>query len=182
MQTKKGQKVELIAAAESDSHLNCVHLDVEGACLVATNGHMLVKVPVLVDDQDTTGPVEISALKEARRLSRDETVTIGVSGEHILASGVTYPRKDRGDFPPYEKVIPDFDVRTTITVVFDAFNLLEICKALGGAKRSKNYPNSGIVRMTIIVDSDGKPDLDPIKIDRVEAGAEGLGVLMPVRL
>lgn len=177
MRTEKAQKVELIVSQDGTrAHMCCARLDVEDKCLVATNGHALVKIPVSIDDGDTTGPVEVSALKAARKLSKGGApVTIASGTSLVLADGTRMLRPDRGQFPSYKHVIPANAGCETVEFTLSAHLLWELCQALGGSKGAAD------VKLTVVVPSAGAEMLDPI-IVRGGDDPEALGVIMPCRL
>ena len=59
------------------------HLDVENKCLVATDGHKLIRIPVEVSPADTSGPVPLDAIKDARK-RKLESAEIVCNGDATL--------------------------------------------------------------------------------------------------
>lgn len=180
MKIDRDAKIELAASGdETREHLCHPYLDVENKCLVATNGHLLVKHIVEIDDGDMTGSITASALRAARKLTKKvEKLTI-LAGEVLtLSDGSTLPRPDDAalSFPPYEKVIPDYSNRETVTIGLNAKYLLDICKALGGGAGNVT------VSLTFPPAAEGQDMLDPIKVELVVASKpDGVAVLMPAR-
>jgi hypothetical protein len=199
---------EIERAASKDltrQHLCHCYLDVEKKRLVATDGHMLVSVPVTDLDkspgpcpQDESGFVPTDVIKQARKLTPKtfggDTI-VSANGEHVFIGGATAPRPSQKDchFPPYEQVIPDYREGTpgTVTVALDAKLLLELAKAIG-----KGGGGAALVKLTFPIPGYVEPEdsaellwskataervatadmLDPFVVE----GADGaLGILMP---
>lgn len=78
------------------------------ACMVSTDNHALVRLPVQVDHRDVPGPVSSEALEMARRLARSQRLAeacIECRAETlVLSDGTTLPR------PACEKRIPLNDI------------------------------------------------------------------------
>ena len=175
MRIDKQSKVELVASTdESRDHLLHPYLDVEAKVLVATDGRRLVKHPVLLDDGDESAFVSVDAMKAARKLApKDGDLDISVGVDTLrLINGTTLPTpKSDYPFPPYERVIPNYSTRTTVTVRLDAKMLLSLCHAMGDGK------DGTTVKLTFPqVEGDM---LDPIVVEY--AGSEAVGILMPSR-
>lgn len=178
MKIDRDAKIELLISSDAARpHLNNAYLDVENKCLVATDGHRLIKYAVEIDEGDTTGFVSATALKAARKLTpKDHQLIIRASKVLVLSDGTVFPRPDEsaGAFVPYERVIPDYSKREVVKVGLNAQFLYEICQALGGSKKCAN------VSLTFPHIPGGKIMLDPI---RVEFGVQdGVAILMPTRV
>ncbi len=178
MRLDKNSKVELIATTdETRPHLLHPWLDVEAKVLVATDGTRLIKHPVVIDDGDVSAFVSVVALKAARKLVPKKVahLEIAVGVDHLtLTNGMTMPTpKSDLSFPPYEKVIPNYSNRETVTVGLDAKLLMGLCQALGGGK------GGTAVRLTFPVKENGEVMLDPIVVEYMQSDA--IGILMPSR-
>ena len=178
MKLSKTSKVELLASTdETRPHLLHPYLDVEAQVLVATDGHRLIKHPVVIGDGDESAFVSVAAIKAARKLApKSDDIEIGVGAKTLrLIDGTVLltPSNDMS-FPPYDKVIPNYNGRTTVTVGLDAKYLLEICQALGGSTKDGTS-----VRLTFPLPDDGKDMLDPIVVEYGHSDA--VGILMPSR-
>jgi hypothetical protein len=181
MRIDKTHKIELVASTDTTRTALCaLHLNAEPdddgrGHLVATNGHMLVKLPAELCDDDTTGPIAPQALKAARKLAKgDEKLGVKANGSLVLIDGSTQPRRDVGQYPPYKQVIPSNE-RKTVTVGLNAEYLWRLCQALGGSKAA------AFVKLEIPVCEKGEEStLDPLVVRRSDS--DGLGVLMPCRL
>lgn len=178
MRLDKKCKIELVASSDSTrSHLCHPFLDVDAKVLVATDGHRLIKHPVEVDPADVSGYISADALKVARKLNRaDAQLVIRATSDALeLLDGTIMPRPtSKNSFPPYDRVIPNYDNRDTITVALDAKYLMELCQALGG-----NAKDGTAVSLTFPLPTDGDAMLDPFVVDR-SAGSEAVAILMPV--
>ena len=175
-------KLEKIAGDDDiRAYLNEPHLDVENKCLVATDGHKLVRIPVEISAGDTSGPVPIAAILDARKRKLIPAEITCNGDATVLDTGTGnplshYPRPDNGKFPQYERVMPDPDAEPVVSIGLNAKYLFELAHALttiGGRGDNKREP---IVRLDI---SD-----NPTAAVRVtmENEPERTGVIMPCRL
>ena len=178
MRLSKTSKIELIASCdETRPHLLHPYLDVDAKVLVATDGHRMVKHPVIIDDGDVSAFVSKESIKAARKLAtKVEDLEINVGAKTLrLINGMTMPTPPSDcPFPPYDKVIPNYSGRTTVTVCLDAKYLLELCRALGGSAKDHTR-----VRLTFPIPDEGKVMLDPIVVEY--GGSDAVGILMPSR-
>jgi len=182
-------KIEKIAGVNDiRAYLSDPHLDVENKCLVATDGHKLVRIPVEISADDTSGPVPIAAILDARKrklqpaeiVCREASRSNG-SGDVTLLSPDSgkplsnYERVLLGTFPEYQRVMPDSDAEPVVSLGLNAKYLLELAHALttiGGRGNSKKEP---IVRLDIF------DDTRAVRVT-VESEPERTGVIMPCRL
>jgi DNA polymerase III sliding clamp (beta) subunit (PCNA family) len=165
---------------ETRPHLTDVEFSVEDRCMVATDGHRLIRVPCQPEDGDTSGIITEAALKAARKAApkRSTEAQLGVNGCYAFPGG-TIERQPRGEqFPPWKRVIPannEVGAEGTVTIALNARYLHEIANALG----SKH----GNVMLTFKAPS--KPAdaiLDPIVIRTgSEDDDDAIALLMPVR-
>ena len=177
MRLDKAQRIELaVSTDDGREFIASAYLDTERRELAATNGHVLVVLPVTLDDGDTTGRVSVEALKAARKLAtRGAPVEVQANGALQLTNGASYPRPDTcGEFPNYREVMPDYSARKTVTFGVNASYLWQVAQAIGCTKGDAN------VMITIPVPSDDGDMLDPIKVERT--GDDSVGVVMPCRL
>ena len=174
-------KLEKIAGVNDiRAYLSDPHLDVENKCLVATDGHKLVKIPVEVSAGDTSGPVPIAAILDARK-RKLQPAQITCNGDATLFDTGPgnplsyYPRPDNGKFPDYERVMLDPEAEPVISIGLNAKYLFELAHALtttGGRGNNKKEP---IVRLDIF------DDARAVRVT-VESEPERTGVIMPCRL
>lgn len=96
-----------IASRDIRDYLNHAHLDVEKKLLIASDGNILAVVPVEVDEEDTTGPVTVDAIKAARKAAgKKADATIIANGEQrIPAAGLTMDRPDVGGYPNVDRIL-----------------------------------------------------------------------------
>lgn len=177
MRLDKKSKVELVASTDvTRPHLLHPYLDVEAKVLVATDGHRLIKHPVIIDDGDVSAFVSVASIKAARKLApKGEDLEINVGAKTLrLIDGMTMPTpKSDYPFPPYEKVIPNYNSRTTVTVGLDVGLLLGLLQAMGGTTKDAT------VSLTFPLQDGGGVMFDPIVVVRGES--EAVGILMPSR-
>lgn len=181
MLMSKKLKPELIVSKdEIRVNMTAVHLDTEIKRLIATDGHMLVSVPIETQEHDTTGPVPVEAFKRARTLATksDPEVQIQANGSIVMRDGGTMPREDVGKFPDFNQVMPSFGPYEagTMTVSFNPALLMELVKAIGIEKTCG-------IRLTFKVDSSlpTSGDLGPLLIESNDSNNKAIGVLMPMR-
>lgn len=162
------------AAADGDirAYLNHVHLNVEQKHVVATDGHILAVVPVEVDEEDTTGPISIDAIKHARKGPKKSDATIIANGEQrIPLMGMTLARPNDGTFPDYNMCLGRVS-KSGLSLSFDAGLLFELARALN-RRDSKNLG----VRLDLPSHCSGGIAVTPAD------GPEGAhGVIMPMHL
>ena len=152
------------------------HLDVENKCLVATNGHKLVRIPVEVSSADTSGPVPLDVIKDARKrkLGSAEIVCNGDATLIDSDSGLPlshYKRTDNGQFPDYERILIDDSKKPVVSVRLNAQYVLELAQALAAGGGRGKEP---VVRLDIF------DDASPVRVvSEKEPGRVGL--VMPCR-
>ena len=177
MRLSKKSKIELVVSTDTTRQFLCnLYLDTGAKVLVATDGVRMVKHPILLDDGDVSAFVSAEAIKAARKLAPkngDLEVRVGVD-TLTLTNGITMPTPKAGQpFPHYERVIPNYSTRTTVTVGLDAKLLLELCQAMGGDK------DDMVVRLTFPLMENDEVMLDAIAVANGRSGV--VGVLMPSR-
>jgi len=170
-------KLEKIASVKDvRPYLRDPHLDVENKCLVATDGHKLVKIPVEVHADDTSGPVPLDVIKDARK-RKLESAEIVCNGDATLidsGSGLPlahYERIDNGQFPDYERVLIDDSKEPVVSIRLNAQYVLELAQALAAGGGRGKEP---IVRLDIF---DGS---SPVRVVS-EQEPSRVGIVMPCR-
>jgi hypothetical protein len=174
-------KIEKIAGdRDARRYLNEPYLDVENKCLVATDGHKLVCIPVKVSPDDTSGPVPVAAIMDARKrklklaeiVCNGDAMLLPPDGGEPLAH---YERVVLGKFPDYSRVLPDPNAKPVVSVCLNAQYLLELAHALtifGGRGGNRKAP---VVRLDIF------DDARAVRVT-VESEPERTGVVMPCKL
>lgn len=189
MQYPKACKPHVCAAKDEGRYvLNAVRFEKkcsvvdDGPALVATDGKVLVVVPVTSADYDIEGPLPTDLLKQAKaRRGRDEIVVEARNGKAsaVTSKGDTL-RMDRpvtGDFPRYDKVIPKH-TSGWLRVALNPKLLLRLAQGLGSEE---------VVHMRIQI-PEGKggqllPEKGvsaPILVSPAQEGPDSIGVLMPM--
>lgn len=173
MKINKHSKVELCASSDPTravlAHAYLDATDRENPVIVSTNGQMLVRVPVEIEEGDVSGPVTEAALKAARKLGgkRDEA-HIHANGSLALDDGTILPRPVFGEgvkFPNWNQVIPEEGCRV---ISFNAQFLLDIAKAITGNGET-------VVKIRF------QDELSQIRVT-TSSNPGALGVLMPCRI
>ncbi len=175
MRMSKGHKPEAcVSRDETRPSLAQMHLDIDAKVIVATDGHMLVKIPVQIDAADHSGPVPVQALKAARTEAgrgRGE-VAMSLNGACVLPSGAQFPRGEVGPFPDYNQVIPT--ARVPLRIGFNAAMLATLAQAMG---------TDGVVLTFDLAEvSANAAYIAPILVKPNESDNGALGVLMPMRV
>jgi len=156
------------------------YLNVDDKTLVTSNGRILAVVPCEIEDGDTSGSVSVEAIKASRKMfKRQEKLSVKANSKLVVTDGVsstTLEREDKGNYPNYKQVVPNFDKQVTYKVSLNAALLLDLAQSLGDK----------IVNLELTVDKDG-PDkgqcLSAIKVTSSANGVDGAyGVIMPVRM
>ena len=162
------QKIET-AAPKNDVryHLNGAYLNVETSELVVTNGHILVKHTVEVDDGDISGIIPLEAFAYARK-TKSERITTSIDDLVATAhvNGATFPLID-GTYPDYNTVMPEAG---EVTICLDLTLLDKIRKSLF----EKTGPTSKCVVSLQITDQHSSVRIETNKDDNV-------AVIMPAR-
>ena len=174
------QKIET-AAPKNDVryHLNGAYLNVETSELVVTDGHILVKHTVEVDDGDISGIIPLEAFAYARKTKSERITTAkaapladkdGWIGDDTTGiptayvNGATFPLLN-GTYPDYTKVMPE---ATDVTIRLDLTLLDKIRRALF----EKTGPTSKCVVSLQITDKNSSV--------RIESD-DNVAVIMPCR-
>lgn len=153
--------------------LTCPWFD--GQNVAASDGKMLVVIPVTECENDIPGPIPVDALKEAFKYHKN-----GKGADYVLTlkedcvqtiTGRTFPRwgGDNNDqlkgqqFPHYQSIVEDADkLKRTVKVGFNAEQLLRAAKAAGQFKKDAGLH----VFVSLHVEKDGTVG----KVMDVEAG------------
>lgn len=156
-------KIELCTAGKKDprSYLHHVHLDAEGRRLLATDGHIAVVLPVQPDATDTSGPITLDCIKDARKQDYRMALNDAVV---TLTNGAIHARPDAPLTVKIDTVIPAADGET---IALDAELLYRLAQALVGKEQSH-------VRLYIPADSFSAIRVEPIN-------GNGYGAIMPCR-
>lgn len=125
-------KIELCCSTETyRPHLQYVHLDADRRMLEVTDGHVAVRVPVELDEGDTSGPISVEAIKDARKRKANLRAngTLGTDG------GPSWPRPEAE--PLADKLQPLFAAanRDLPDIAIDAELILAAAKAICTGKR-----------------------------------------------
>ena len=149
----------------------------QGKFLLATDGRMLVKIPVEREEGDTDGPVTIEAIAAARKLGRKlGLVVIACNDALVTPDGASFPRNAAVSYPQVEQAIPG--KRKEVKLGLNAALLKALADALGDDGKT------GVV-LAYEVGADGTPGTTPISItlNCAAGGRDGIkAVLMPMRV
>ena len=161
------QKIET-AAPKNDARymLNSVYLNVETSELVVTDGRILVKHTVEVDDGDISGIIPLEAFAYARQ-TKSERITTSIDDLVATAhvNGATFPLID-GTYPDYTKVMPEAG---EVTIRLDLTLLEKIRKSLF----ERTGQTSKCVVSLQITDQNSSV--------RIETNDDNVAVIMPCR-
>ncbi len=153
-------KPELCVSTESDRwNLSAPYYDKDSGMVVATNGHHMVVVPAEVEEGDVAQHLPAEDLARARQPDMPPPEE---------------PDRDRGRFPDWKAVKPEFEPFSPGTVTFglNAAYLLEISRAMGA------------YRDQVVLTVHAQDQLRPIFVTRSEhfGPRHPFGILMPCRL
>lgn len=166
-----------MAVAKNDirKYLNHAHLDVEKGRMIATDGKILAVVPVETDEEDTTGPVSLDAIKAARKGPKKSEATVIANGSlRVPMQGLTMDRPtDLGTFPDVDRPLNMArDGRLGPSICFDPALLADLGRAL--TRKDSDYRG---VRVYLPASGGGSMLVEPCHV-----GTDGpVGVLMPMR-
>jgi hypothetical protein len=184
----KKYKPELIVSSDPfHKALTQPHLDKEKNAVVATDGMALAYLPVTVRAEDVAGPINVEAIKTARKSTpKDQPdLSLDVNDQTIKTQdGTSFPRarpdRDGDKFPDVSQVIPTLDESRTVHVCFNAALLLRLAEAIGAIGED--------VKQKVIVLSFNPADRSAPMLVRtlrdseiVRGEKEPFGVLMPYR-
>ena len=178
------------ACAKKDSryYLLTPWLDSTGTpSLVATDGHILARLPVSQCGDDVDGMIPLDAIKATRDKSNvflkgGCSVTLTESSAEMI-SWQSFPRSNGETFPDYERIFNDHDARNDdCDILLDVALLKRLADALHDRKGSKYLG----MRLWFGKNPDGTIDgsksvyMEPrTTADTESAGRRG--VLMPLR-
>lgn len=147
------------------------YLDVDAKVLVATDSFMLAVVPVEVEEGDTSGPVPVQAITEARRRStKDNPQGIALNGRAEVDSGeVSFKRPTLGQqqFPAWAKIADENRGTPIAEFGVSPFLLARLAEAIGVGKNEA-------VKISVY------GPLTALGVETMDK--KGRGILMPVRL
>lgn len=136
--------------------------------LEATNGRVIVRVPVQKLDTDKPGSIPAKALRYARANSEGKEVEIFPSGESVsTADGTVFKAHQGGEFPKTKEVFPTFTEENSVHFTVDAGMLLKALEAMGAINRPITFRISG--------------SLEPIGLSAEIDSDKAVATLMPMR-
>ena len=163
------QKIET-AAPKNDAryYLHGAYLNIETSELVVTDGHILVKHTVEVDDDDISGIIPLEAFAYARKMKAERITTarapvLGAPTAYVI--GASFPLID-GTYPDYTKVMPEAG---EVTICLDLTLLDKIRRSLF----ERTGPTSKCVVSLQITDQNSSV--------RIETNDDNVAVIMPCR-
>ena len=154
-------------------HMEHVYLDAENGRLMATDGHMAVIIPCVVEEGDRSGFIPREALLYARRKDPgDETVKIDCRDEDVVRIGKTCFERPRADqpFPPVPGIVPKF--KAPIRINLDARLLRRLSRVIGATDWVGN------VTLTVEAEDNGS---NAFLVEAYERLGGAQGILMPLR-
>lgn len=168
-----------VSTDESRYAWNAVKLDLGAKKLIATDGHILAAVPVQVEAGELANSVLIGtdAIKSIRAIAKRTKYDPDLSfpeGKVVIQNHTERAEHAQveGDFPQWEKVVPE--VTGPPTISFDVNLLVRLADAI--RSNQSNRPGTKHVSLWI------RSTSDPIVVKSTAAeDSEAIGVLMPVR-
>ena len=149
-------------------YLQSAWLDVANRRLLASDGHICAIVPVEIEDGDTTGPVSVEVLKQARKA---KSSSIKANDALVLDNGTSYPRPEGVEqgvkYPDVDKIIPTST--PAVIIGLNAALLLKLAEAIN---------DSGLYGTNVKLHISGPTDA--IKVTGNMENA--IGIIMPIRI
>lgn len=153
-------------------------LDCEGKRLLSCDGFALAVIPVELHENDTTGPIPICAIKEARKAGSSGSIVADNDSVSVETGTGTFSYTRPEDVTAYPDVdqiikgaVPEFGVEATITL--DAQKLYDLAKALVEPDRDKS------LKIQLFVTRDTSPVyVKPLFTD--DGSKCNYGLIMPV--
>lgn len=170
MKLPKTKFEKAVNPKEVRSYIADAHFD--GKRLLATNGHIMVVIPVEAEEGDVAGPVPSEAVKQARTAKVDSIV---LDKDKVVAGGVIFPRENKGKYPDVDQVIKGAASGTSKPdLVLNAKLMHDV--ALGLCTDAK-YP---IINVWFKRDEEGKIDKKaPLRVESAKGSDDGFGLIMP---
>lgn len=173
MKAPKAAKVEKAVAGNKDGRYSIqnAYLDCEDEqpYLVATDGHILVAVPVEADKAEH-GFISPDALKAARK-GKGDVISVSCNGNLALPDGQTFPRPDSQGvtFPRWRAVMPKADRPYVVKIGLNPTLLKNLADAMGAE--------------TVCLEIETATHAVKVTSLRCEEGCkESIGVIMPVKV
>lgn len=172
-------KIEGVVARENTRYaITGVKLDAERKRLLATDGRMLVELPIPAMKDETTAILPCETFKACRKGGKDVTCRIHCDGEQVTVSGRSdekkLPVETKGKFPDVDEVLKDaFDGKHTVRLCLNVAYLKKVADALG----------SDIVELYIKVKPGTKIVTKPIGVrprGEEPPAPDARGVIMPL--
>lgn len=179
---KLHKEIKIEKACSKDKYRQAIrepYLEVSSGSgmLVATNGRVIAVVPVECHDGDTTGCVPLECLADARKNG------FVLLNESATVNGTSFRREEKGTFPNWKAVIPNYKDRKTIKLGIDSTLLRSLADAIG---------TEGVVlEIPVGLNGDGSEDsevTDSVIVRPIKTGGctpyqmDAMGVIMPIRI
>ena len=167
-------KIEKAAAVKGARYyLYDPYYDAETKQVIATDGYILAILPATNTDSQLSGPIPITAIKQARKLDKTALQIDLSSTEHAeTMDSMKAPRPDV-QFPDFKRIIKE-PQEDDFTLGIDAALLFKLSEALNNSKKSS-------VKLRFSRDSRGEPDFNSSIRVEVNADDDRFGVIMPMR-
>lgn len=148
--------------------LLAANLVVEEEILEATDRHIVVRVPVEIEEGDISGPVTADALIASRK--SDER--IGCEEDSLVTDSASFKRPHTPQaYPNLSGLIPD-DEEIAWSVGINAAKLLHLAQAMGAEEVILEFVGVGEI----------EDKLKPIRVSPLGKKSQGAqGLIMPVR-
>ena len=169
MKIAKRYRPEIVASRDIDrASITDPYLDTKAERLVATDGRMLVAIPVETEKSERSRYLACSLLKAARNLGDDE-VPAEIEDQEIVEYGVLWPAAQERMFPDWQSVVPKMKHGDpgTVTVHLNPRLLKSLAEAMASGSAVALTFDAGQPATALVV----RPLLD----------SDAFGVLMPMR-
>jgi hypothetical protein len=169
----KGTFPEECAAKEASRYaIDSVWFDADKGAVYATDGRMVVRIPVEHYGEEPSGSLPVKALKAFRKEAKHQPhiAVCFLTPTSASCLGVTMPREeDTRTFPKADDVIPAKGTNGSTVVCLNAVYLAKIAKAMG------------VQSVRLQIDGENTPiRVDPAGCGEDVPAPEAVGAIMPI--
>jgi hypothetical protein len=144
MEMDKHYKPELIVERTSQYSVHkYLYLDTIRGVLVATNGHMLIKVPVDITGRDVSGFIPAEVIERARDRANElhrNKLFVKATTKRLVVGTATFDRPFFEKYPDYEECViaklPSYNQRIVFGVDMNYIDRLRSALGMGDSKHS----------------------------------------------
>jgi len=177
----KDCKIDLVSSNDETRYL-MVNPWLKNGHVYATDGRVMAKIKVEIEDEETEGAIPCEAFKAFRRANTGRKTAIIILNDKevsVIGNGVkqSFNREYSAEtnFPNCDQVIPPPDREGTIKLKINSDQLCRVAEALGAGGKLQ----AGCVTLEFKPNGDGNV-ADPIVVTLADV-EDRIGVMMPMR-